>query len=233
MTTYKHSFIKMTLNGSLANGQDIFNCGINLAVNNKTPETEADLLNERLFKAYVENRGEAIKTSTKAFWSDVMMGVPEGVKLEYIKFSLVGQDGKVSTEPAVLELGSVAGGKVSAAYVPQISTVITLQSDKWRDPGKYNRFYLPTAAPNESGQWKITNTQAKAEATATYLKTLKATVTDMDITNTIVPAAVSSSDKIKGNFLPITTVKVGDLYDTQRRRRNAISEQYLSAPVNY
>lgn len=233
MTTYKHSFIKMTLNGSLAEGQDIFNCGINLAVNNDTPETEADLLNERLFKAYVENRGEAIKTSTKEFWTNSDMDVPTGVKLDYIKFSLVGRDGKVSTEPAVIDLGSVAGSISTAAYVPQISSVITLQSDKWRDPGKYNRFYLPIAAPNGSGQWKITGTQKKAEATAKYLKTLKATVTDMDITNTIVPAAVSSSDKIKGNFLPITTVKVGDLYDTQRRRRNAINEQYLSAPVNY
>lgn len=233
MTTYKHSFIKMTLNGSLADGQDIFNCGINLAVNNKTPETEADLLNERLFKAYVENRGEAIKTSTQEFWTNIDMDVPGAVKLEYIKFSLVGQDGKVSTEPAVIQLGSVGGSNATAAYVPQISSVITLQSDKWRDPGKYNRFYLPVAAPTGSKQWKMSKTKEKAEATATYLKTLKATVTDMDITNTIVPAAVSSSDKIKGNFLPITTVKVGDLYDTQRRRRNAINEQYLSAPVNY
>lgn len=233
MTTYKHSFIKMTLNGSLADGQDIFNCGINLAVNNKTPETEADLLNERLFKAYVENRGEAIKTSTKEFWTNSDMDIPGGVKLEYIKFSLVGQDGKVSTEPAVIDLGSIAGSLSTASYVPQISSVITLQSDKWRDPGKYNRFYLPVAAPNGNGQWKISDTKTKAETTAKYLKTLKATVTDMDITNTIVPAAVSSSDKIKGNFLPITTVKVGNLYDTQRRRRNAINEQYLSAPVNY
>jgi hypothetical protein len=233
MATYKHSFIKMTLNGSLANGQDIFNCGINLAVNNDTPDTEADLLNERLFKAYVENRGEAIKTSTKEFWTNIDMDIPAGVKLEYIKFSLVGRDGKVSTEPAVIDLGSIAGSLSTAAYVPQISSVITLQSNKWRDPGKYNRFYLPVAAPNGNGQWKISDTQAKAETTAKYLKTLKATVTDMDITNTIVPAAVSSSDKIKGNFLPITTVKVGDLYDTQRRRRNAINEQYLSAPVNY
>lgn len=233
MATYKNSFIKMTLNGSLADGQDIFNCGINLAVNNDTPGTEADLLNERLFKAYVENRGEAIKTSTQEFWTSTDMEVPFGVKLEYIKFSLVGQDGKVSTEPAVIDLGSIGGGKTNAAYVPQISSVITLQSDKWRDPGKYNRFYLPIAAPEGTGQWKVSKTQAKADATATYLKTLRATVTDMDITNTIVPAAVSSSDKIEGNFLPITTVKVGNLYDTQRRRRNAISEQYLSAPVNY
>lgn len=233
MATYKHSFIKMTLNGSLADGQDIFNCGINLAVNNDTPETEADLLNERLFKAYVKNRQEEIKTSTQEFWTDPNMEVPTGVKLEYIKFSLVGKDGKVSTEPAIIDLGSVSGGKSTSAYVPQISSVITLQSDKWRDPGKYNRFYLPIAAPNGSGQWKISGTQEKAKTTATYLKTLKATVTDMDITNTIVPAAVSSSNKIEGNFLPITTVKVGNLYDTQRRRRNAISEQYLSAPVNY
>lgn len=233
MATYKHSFIKMTLNGSLADGQDIFNCGINLAVNNDTPETEADLLNERLFKAYVENRGEEIKTSTTKFWTNPDMQVPGGVKLEYIKFSLVGRDGKVSTEPAVIDLGSVSGSATTAAYVPQISSVITLQSDKWRDPGKYNRFYLPVSAPRENGQWKISGTQEKAEATATYLKTLKATVTDMDITNTIVPAAVSSSNKIDGNFLPITTVKVGNLYDTQRRRRNAINEQYLSAPVNY
>ena len=109
--------------------------------------------------------------------------------------------------------------------------VVSLQTNKFRDPGKWSRFYLPAAVPSSSGTWRVANTKAKAQVAANFIKSLETTVTTVWNTVIITPSAVTSSEKFEGKFRPIRFVKVGNVFDTQRRRRNKIMETYSTVEI--
>lgn len=230
MATYPHPFIKLTFGGQLAQGQDEWNCGINLSISNDAllPVTGTDA--EEAFERYVEDVDPDMVQLFTNYISNVQMGIPAGATLDYVKAALIGTDGFYMREPHIWEVVGVTGG-ASNAYVPQVSLVMTLQSEKFRDPGKYARFYLPTIVPVSSNSYRPANTQGKAEITADLLASLNRRLTGLIRTQRVQPAAISSSDKFEGNYRPIQFVKVGNVFDTQRRRRNKIGETYFTVEV--
>lgn len=230
MATYREGFIKLTFGGQLAAGQDEWNCGINLTAQNDAliPIGGVDL--ERAFDLYVEEMQDDIVTIFSAYVSDITTKIPSGATLDYVKLALIGTDGKYVKEAAVFEVIGVTGG-AGNAYVPQVSLVMTLQSEKFRDPGKYNRFYLPTIAPTNTQGYRPANTLAIAERTADLLSVLTREMSPFNNAVRVVPAAVSSSDKIDEPYREIKYVKVGNVFDTQRRRRNKIGEIYSTVEV--
>lgn len=230
MATYREGFIKLTFGGQLAAGQDEWNCGINLTAQNDAliPIGGVDL--ERAFDLYVEEMQDDIVTIFSEYVKDIIMGIPAGATLDYVKLALIGTDGKYVKEAAVFEVVDVNGG-ASNPYIPQVSLVMTLQSEKFRDPGKYNRFYLPTIVPIGSNGYRPANTQGKAERTADLLSVLTREMSPFNNAVRVVPAAVSSSDKIDEPYREIKYVKVGNVFDTQRRRRNKIGETYFTTVV--
>lgn len=230
MATYNQEFIKLTFGGQLASGQDEWNCGINLSAENDALIPIGGVDMERAFDLYVEEMQDDIVTIFSAYIKDVVMGIPTGATLDYVKLALIGKNGQYVKEAAVFEVVDVNGG-VSNAYIPQVSLVMTLQSEKFRDPGKYNRFYLPTIVPTTSGGYRPATTQAKAERTATLMSVLTREMSPFNNAVKVFPAAVSSSDKITEPYRAIKYVKVGNVFDTQRRRRNKIGEIYDTALV--
>ena len=230
MATYREGFIKLTFGGQLAQGQDEWNCGINLTAQNDALIPIGGVNLERAYDLYVEEMKDDIVTIFSAYISDVTMQIPRGATLDYVKLALIGTDGKYVKEAAVFEVIDVFGG-VANAYIPQVSLVMTLQSEKFRDPGKYNRFYLPTIAPQSSNAYRPNNTQRMAERTADLLSVLTREMSPFNNAVKVVPAAVTSSDKLDEPYREIKYVKVGNVYDTQRRRRNKIGETYSTVEV--
>lgn len=225
MATYSQPFIKLTFGGQLAAGEDEWNCGINLAITNDEFIPIIPTNAEQAFESYIEDIQEDMIDIFTSYITSVDMGIPTGATLDYVKLALIGTDGLYMREPHIWEFVGVAGA-APGAYVPQVSLVMTLQSDKFRDPGKYNRFYLPTTIPSGSGQYRPIGTLAKATRTANLLAVLNRRFSAGILAVRVIPAAVSGSDKITDGYRPITRVKVGNVFDTQRRRRNKISEIY-------
>lgn len=230
MATYNDPFIRLTFGGQLADGQDEWNCGINLAILNDAPVPILPVNAEAAYDAYIEDFQDDMVGLVSAFFGNTIMEIPRGVTLTYAKVALIGTDGKYIKEPHLWEIEPVQG-PANRGYVPQVSMVVSLQTSKFRDPGKWSRFYLPAAVPNQSGAWKVTGTKQKAEAAAAFIKSLETTVTTIWNTVIITPSAVTSSPKFEGKFRPIRFVKVGNVFDTQRRRRNKIMESYSTVEV--
>lgn len=230
MATYNDPFIRLTFGGQLADGQDEWNCGVNLAIINDAPVPILPVNAESAFDEYVKDMQDDMAGLVTAFFIDPKMELPRGVTLTYVKASLIGIDGKYIKEPHLWEIEPVQG-PAARGYVPQVSLVISLQSQKFRDPGKWSRFYLPAATPISAGTWKVTDTQNKAVVAASFIKSLEAQVTTLFSTVIITPAAVTSSEKFEGKFRPIRFVKVGNVFDTQRRRRNKIQETYATVEI--
>ena len=134
------------------------------------------------------------------------------------------------------EVGAPAGaaGVSSAAAVtgsgtfdhpPQVAIVVGLLTGVPGASGR-GRMYWPGvgAAVNTAGK-----TTAAGSTTATNLAaTLEAMATPTGPLETGVLALVSQE---LGTVTPVTSIRIGDVLDTQRRRRDALVETYYSAPI--
>jgi hypothetical protein len=130
------------------------------------------------------------------------------------------------------------GGGTSVALPAQISLAMTLTSEIQRGTGAKGRMYLPGInSPVTGGTGKLLSTFC--DTLRTNLKTMFDGINaDADIPDSVILASRGT----KTTLLPggdiiyinphnklVTGLRVGDVYDTQRRRRNGLSEAYSTA----
>lgn len=220
---YSRPFIKLTFGGQLAGANDEWVCGINLAFDSIVPNIPGNTF-LTAFEEYVENKGPSLPDLFKAYIGETDMSVPMGASLQWVKLAPIGTDGQYMADAKEFDVLE-ATGAYKGWYAPQNACVITMTSDKRKDPGRNQRFYLPYSMYSASG-YSVEKTQRKSELTATLLNNLKYNTSVIPGASVIQPAAVTTSDKVSGDYLPITAVRVGNVVDTQRRRRNKLQENY-------
>lgn len=225
MATYNQPFMKLTFGGTQAEGQDIWTCGINLSIQNDELIPIVPTNAVSAFENYIKDVDADMIDIFTNYISNRDMDIPKAATLDYIKLAVIGTNGEYIVDAHTWEPQDMTGSR-SGAYIPQVSLVMTLQSSKRVDPGKYGRFYLPTAVPSGSGNYRPGITDKKAELTANLLAALNRRVRGGLADVRVQPAAVTSASNFSGSYRPFTTVKVGNVYDTQRRRRNKIGETY-------
>lgn len=218
--TYPNPLIKLSFGGTMADGLEIWSCGLSLSFQITPPSYTAE------FTAWQEDFGSYV-SAVENFVSRADSKVPTGVQLTWVKAALIGTDGTYLMEP--IEAPATANGGETGGYIPQGALVYTLVSSRWKDPGRYNRFYLPTAVPTGTTGWRLTTNEANDAAASAklFIETLNAIGTLTNST-TVVASPVGS-----GWALDVQEVRVGRLIDTQRRRRNAIAEDYSSETITY
>lgn len=221
---FPQNVVKLTWGGTMAAGEEIWSCGLYLHASigdgdNYTPEQWAAV--GELFPAY--------SAAIQQMHTDADTRIPAGVRLEWAKLALLGPDGKYLEEAHDYFYASpVSGGLSNAGYVPQVACVVTLVSEKYRDPGKYNRFYLPTGVPSTSA-YKLSAAQTLgiAESAAPFIEALDTTYEwDEGETNLVSSIRPCVASKSYSELLLVKKIRVGDVLDTQRRRRNKIYETY-------
>lgn len=230
MATYSEPFMKLTFGGTQAAGQDIWTCGINLSIQNDELVPVLPTNAVSAFENYINDIDDDIVDIFTNYITNRTMDIPQAATLDYIKLAVIGTNGEYIVDAHTWEPQNVTGG-ATGGYVPQVSLVMTLQSDKRVDPGKYGRFYLPTVVPSSTYVYRPSNTQEKAVLTANLLASLSRRVRGGLADVRVQPAAVTSASNFSGNYRPFTVVKVGNVFDTQRRRRNKIGETYEVADV--
>lgn len=213
---YAESFIKLTFGGRLAEGEEIWSCGVHLdgiGVN----------VSEQTVNDITEAEWDDVVDAVKAYISAADTYVPSAVTLNWVKMAAIGTNGRYLGGPREWNDETGISGGASVAYIPQISYVVTLVADKFKDPGKYNRYYVPCGLPSGSGTYKMTGPIAsqRANSAKTFINALNGVLSasNADLEVSVVSERVSS-------YLPVETVQVGTLYDTQRRRRNGLYEDY-------
>lgn len=213
---YPFSFVKFTFGGRMAGGDEIWSCGLHLV--GQTVNPSSDTVNDM-----TEAQWDDIVAAVTNYWTDTNCRAPRGVFLNWIKMAAIGTNGKYMGGPREWNNEAGVEGTMTSPYVPQISTVVTIVADKFKDPGKYNRYYLPTTVNGTFGKFKLTKDEANGCALAAkdFINDLN---TALDATGTDLRVGVVS-ERVS-SYLNAKNVRVGDLFDTQRRRRNGIYEEY-------
>lgn len=120
------------------------------------------------------------------------------------------------------------------AYKPaQIALVVSLRSNSALASGR-GRLYVPaTGVPMDSATLRLspTTTLAVANAMKTYLTAVcdaaKAQLTPVSL----VQFGISVYSPTKKTLTPVTSLRVGNVLDTQRRRRDSLMELYSTVPL--
>jgi hypothetical protein len=155
--------------------------------------------------------------------------IQNSASLDTIKLNRIGADGKYvsKTETVEYHFGTpgIAGASTSSIH-PQLTAAISLVTAAKRGRAHRGRFYppLPTlGAYYATGRLIHDQVVAYTASAATFLRELNAATPGWQV---VVASGIDASVR------PVIAVEVGDIMDTQRRRRNALPETYWREAIN-
>lgn len=204
----------------VAANDEIWQCGVRGFQEGGGPIGDADLDDLAL---------EVLRGPTGAggglegIFPDTQGYIPTTVSLDWCKAANIGPDGNYTAEPGIAQIpGGIAGGYAPAA--PSFcSVVISWSTGKSLGLAVRGRIYPPNfAAPRDVG---ATITTGARTGLVNWGNMVLACMDTSLLDVVFHPYVVSSA----GVSNPITGVRVGNVYDTQRRRRNAVAESYAAA----
>jgi hypothetical protein len=196
--------------GTLPGGDD-WSCGLRM-----TPVGAGTATNDPAMMT-------GVAAAIEAFHAAAGAQVGPGAKLTFSKMNAVGVDGhylSLLTQEHVH--ASVAGGG-SGANTPanQIALVVTLETGFARGPAHRGRFYLPLPmiTPGSDGRIATGSRDPVVTAAAAFLTALNAVSAGAKV-------GVYSRKSGAAAHRIVTSMSVGRVLDTQRRRRNKLVEAY-------
>ena len=247
MATARHA--RMILSGSIISGPftgEIWQTGISMvegdaggvfpgAIKEGLPSFEALVIGEATetpdFRIDWAWKGQSKLTQANQtalalkavdLWTALKPNVPPSTRLDTVKISAFDEFGKTIGGANVFDLKTAPAGTGSTTtyFPPQVAVVASLRTGA-RGPGGRGRMYLPL--------WTINGTTGLLGST-TPANVANAVANLCEDIHGIGPvAAVVNAAPL--TYSGIARVEVGNMYDIQRRRRNAINETYTSATV--
>jgi hypothetical protein len=182
---------------------------------------------------------DGIRDAWRTFFITLNNGVSNLYESTLVKVSSFGTDGKSNPNDTVYANFPVqTKGVANPLFPPQIALVATLQSADPRGLAAKGRMYLPGVNIALGTDGRIP--AAGQGNIVTGIKTFLAAVNALPADNVILNASHGQLTKdIDGSVgpkvggygpvsKPVISVKVGNVYDTQRRRRNGMSEVYVA-----
>jgi hypothetical protein len=218
--TYLESFVRTTWIFAISGTDEVAQVDLSMAAD--SPDQVTNTPDETFIEGARDAMENLLATSG--------LGWATYSKFVGVKTVAVGTTGHYIDEPLLL---SVAGEQGSTDGVPpQCCVVLSEWSGETLGIGNYGRLYLPHCLPTfESGTPYMTTTVQAAlrDAFADFIgamNTLGSALTPAAHTKIMTQAASAVVDKT------VTHVRVGRLVDTQRRRRNRLSEEYSTVALS-
>ncbi len=171
---------------------------------------------------------EDFATDIQAFHVSAGARISSACVLREVKLAHIGADGRYVSDPIIIDRN--ARGSVSGMpNAPQIALAVSLDTERRGASGR-GRFYMP----GFSGSANPTTGRIEpfvADQAASAAQTMLNAVNNLPSVDGLAsPRVVIVSSK--GFVSPVTSVRVGQVLDTIRSRRNAIGEAYgASLPV--
>jgi len=171
-------------------------------------------------------------TDAETWWAGIGQHVPSSTALTYVKVNVVGQDGRYVNQEKTFrkDRASALTGGATATMPAEVALVVTLNTAAARGLASKGRVYLPVNATNAISNGRVVAgaRDLVGNATAALVKNLS-NIPGLDATVSDNIGDVSVMSKVGlGATRTVTSVRVGDLFDTQRRRANNMREVYTT-----
>lgn len=151
-------------------------------------------------------------------------------RLDYVKFNAIGPDGKyldqTTTRATTFNSTPQTPPAGAGVGVPQVALALSMRTERKRGPGSHGRVFIPVAnVPLDASDPHIPSGTANLAADS-----FRILINDLNnwpgIDAPMDPNVGLVSPLGAGHRVLVTGVAVGNVLDTQQRRRNQISEAY-------
>jgi hypothetical protein len=190
------------------------------------------LISESAMDTWAVENIEDVAADLAAWVGRTDSRISAAARLDWVKLNVIDEDGRYWSDTETNRYDFPSGEQVSGATTetfPQVSVVLSLLTDAARGRGSRGRIYPPTGAmamDPDTGRISSANVTAMANSALTLLNDL-ANEPGVDLQSPRV--VVASELGTPGPMRNVTSVAVGNVADTQRRRRNALPEAYTAA----
>jgi len=223
MPTYAHRTHRVTMIGDCFGGQEEWNTGFYLGSESADLTPDPTLL-----------EAETIAGLWETFFEASNAGISNDYRTIGVKVAQVSTSGTVDS--ALTQFWNyptaITGNNSGANFPPQISLVATLATIKARGHGSKGRMYLPGVmhSVDASGRMETANAVFVINLLKTFFDAVNA---HADIPGVVVlnSAEVTGVPFRAAAINEIVSLKVGNVYDTQRRRRAQLQESYSTAAL--
>lgn len=162
------------------------------------------------------------------------LGYSSAVTLRWGKFNAIGPDGRYvdQNNTRVLDLPTpVVGVGVPVGNLPQAALAVSWGTDRSRGAGARGRIYIPMPAVSVEVNVGAIRDGSPANIATNWANLLEKFNDWQGAPDPTEMIACVVSNVGSGVKEPIRTVRVGDVVDTMRSRRNALQEVYVEATV--
>jgi hypothetical protein len=174
----------------------------------------------------------AIQGPFKTWYTGAGANMRSDFRLEYLKLNEIAADGSYAdpTTTHRFDYGTFGSGATTPSTPSIITLAWTWTTARLRGIASRGRIYPPVAVVTASGSPRVTSTVTANSVTAA--KALLSVLSrpngvDFELAPCVVSAG-SNGGAGTGAIEDITGVKVGDVADVQRRRKNALKEVYAT-----
>lgn len=203
---------------------EIWQCGFRCRVSNGPtwPLTDDSL----------QDWANQLATPLSAAFTGTSSCVANVCKLTFIKVANIQADGKypATQGPGVHTFSPALAGPNPSALPAFVGAALTLTTDVPRGRGHEGRIYWPAYGPGSTGpstpSIMTPGVQAQLVTTAKALVNAINSTQQSDGVGNLTVGVFSS---LTGGHHDVTGVKVGDVWDVQRRRKDAIREVYATS----
>jgi hypothetical protein len=217
LTQFADRVCHVTMSGKLFSGSDIWQTGFYVG----KAEGPAD--------APTQAYADAVRDAWLTFFNDGAIAISNTVAFDEVKVARLDLLGKYTSDDVVVSHPAVAtnGPGAGTPLPPQIALVATLIAGSGKGLAGKGRMFLPGMKFGVDGTGHIGAADAKrvADGLAVFFNTVGAIAGAPGV-----PINASRGHKLSlgvgARNVPINGVRVGNVYDTQRRRRNALTETY-------
>lgn len=219
---FAHKVCRVTLFGSMYSGAEIWSTGFYYGA------TDGDAADPS------EAAADVVLNSWEDFFTATNTSISFNWKTHGVKLALLNTDGSTDTANVVQKTyaTAIAGQNGGSGFPPQVSLVASLLAGLGTQPGDKGRMFIPGVASglDSTGHATTGYNQTIATGLKTFFDDLNGS---FDMPGQLINA--SHPPIVIGGPSPInklvTMVKVGNVYDTQRKRRNALAETYASSTL--
>lgn len=218
---FAHKVNRVTMSGTMYAGQEIWTTGF------WAGSTTADA------PAPTEEAAEAIATDWQTFFTSASVKIAYLFKTATIKITPYSAAGVIDVAgiksysyPTAIE-----GAHTGNGNPPQCSVVATLVAGSGIGNGGKGRMYLPGVGSgiDTTGHLATGDANSIASALGTFFANVNASIDSPGIAINAAKTAPITGFLAVNRAL--TVVRVGNVFDTQRRRRNALAESYSSDTI--
>lgn len=221
---YANAHVKVTIFGTMCDGGEEWSTGFHMGQEDPAGGNFG----------IGEGFPQALLPLWETFFKSATAGFSINTKTVGIKCALLMPDGKTDLANVVTAsyASPIAGQKAGSLFPPQISLVAQLAAASPVGLASKGRMYLPgiTHTVNTNGHISVTEGTNVATGLATFLDGAENAVNSPGYVMNVSKGRVGVPFTAPVNKR-VTSVKVGSVYDTQRRRRNGLREIYWAAPL--